>query len=113
MAVATCDIGGSHLSLRNEWDEDVIVRATTLSSLHSVRVPPSTWGNVFSAWDGPTGEIEVFDSSCRLLASFPFERSGPSVWVDPDGRVEFTDDDGPLAEGVTRADAPFEEAHCR
>lgn len=112
LALAACDIGGTHLSVQNESDQAIVIRAMTAGSMEIVQVPPRTWGTVFSSWSSPSGTIDVLDPSCRLLASFPFDRPGSTVWVGPDGAIKVRDHTARVADGMTQASASFEAALC-
>lgn len=100
------------LSAQNESDQAVVIRAMAAESMEIVRIPPRTWGTVFSSRGSTPGTIDVLDPSCRLLASFPFDRSGSTVWVGPNGEIEVRERPAPVADGMTRASASFEAALC-
>ena len=112
IAFGACDVGGTQLSAQNEWDQAVVIRAGAAGSMVIVSIPPRTSGTVLNSWGGPSGTIDVLDSSCRSLASFPFDRSGSTVWIGSDGRVELRDRGAPVADGMTQASGPFESSLC-
>ena len=83
------DGGGYDVQALNEWDQDVIV-AVTGNTPESRRVPARTYGTLYGSWADPSGELTVFDASCRPIASFPL-RSDQTVHIGPAGDVESTE----------------------
>lgn len=88
-AVGCSDGGGYTVMALNEWDQDVIV-AVTSNQPESLRLPARTWGTLFISWSDPSGDLTVFDDSCRQVASLPFKQSGLTLHVGPAGDIELT-----------------------
>jgi len=103
------DGGGYGLMALNEWDQDVIV-AVTGNTPESKRVPARTYGVLSQSWADPAGDLTVFDTSCRPLASFSM-RSDQTVRIGPAGEIEVSEPGFAVPEGIPR-DTYFPAERC-
>ncbi len=89
----------------NESDHDVVVT----SALHtgSYVLPAHTWGKMFDSYASPSGDVSVFDGTCRLLAKVPLTEASETVHVPHDGDPTLTGrSPGVVPSGVYRAQGP-------
>jgi hypothetical protein len=110
-AAAACDLSGSALSVVNESDQDIVVRAQTDFGTFSKAVAARTAGTLFNAWATAkdASVVVVFDGSCERLTEIPFENGG-QVHVGTDGTITMERHDWRSAAGVTWA--TLADQHC-
>jgi hypothetical protein len=87
---------------QNEWNQDVIV-STTSDPPDSRRLAARTWGTLFISWSDPSGDLTIFDDSCRPIASFPLTQSGQTLHIGPAGDIELTGMGGMVPAGLVHA----------
>ena len=88
-ATVACDPSGSEMSVVNESDQDLVVRAETDFGTWSKAVPARSRGTLFNSFSGTnkdTSIVVVFDSSCRRIAEIPFKNGG-QVHLGADGAI--------------------------
>ena len=103
--VAACDPSGSEMSVVNESDQDLVVRAQTDFGTWSKAVPGRTRGTLFNSFSGTTKDtsiVVVFDGSCGRITEIPFENGG-QVHVDADGAITMEAFEWRGAAGLTMA----------
>jgi hypothetical protein len=76
------------MSVVNESDQDVVVRAETDAGTYSKVVPARTGGTVFNSFTSArdTWTVVVFDGSCGRLTEIPFQDGG-QVHLGTDGTI--------------------------
>ena len=100
-----CDPSGSEMSVVNESDHDLVVRAQTDFGTWSKAVPGRTRGTLFNSFSGTTKDtsiVVVFDGSCGRITEIPFENGG-QVHVDADGAITMEAFEWRGAAGLTMA----------